>query len=237
MKNVFGVVVLVVVSAVSFSCVAKQDKATKPDMKTAPEKYSYMIGLDIGSSLKDLGVPLDTNAVIYGIYDILRNRPHLMNDSQLTEVKKEFSMQMQQVQMMKMKEAGDKNTGAGDSLLEANKKLPGVVTTASGLQYQVVKKGTGPKPKATDNVKVNYKGMFIDGREFDSSYKRGQPAEFPVNGVIPGWSEALQLMNVGSVYKLVIPANLAYGERGVPQGGIGPNAVLVFEVELMEIVK
>jgi FKBP-type peptidyl-prolyl cis-trans isomerase len=132
------------------------------------------------------------------------------------------------------KKESEANIAAGKKFLEENKKKKGVTVTASGLQYEVVKQGNGATPKATDTVKVHYKGTLLDGTEFDSSYKRGQPASFPVNGVIKGWTEALQLMKVGDTFKLVIPADLAYGERGAG-GMIGPNATLVFEVELLGV--
>lgn len=128
----------------------------------------------------------------------------------------------------------DKNKTAGDAFLAANKLKPGVVTLPDGLQYKVIKDGTGPKPTASDTVKVNYAGTLIDGTEFDSSYKRGQPASFPVNGVIPGWTEALQLMKVGSTWELYIPASLAYGANGAPPI-IGPNQTLIFKVELLDV--
>src|SRR6478735_5995613 len=134
----------------------------------------------------------------------------------------------------KQKQAGEKNKTDGTKFLEDNKKKPGVKTTASGLQYKVEKEGTGAQPKATDMVTVNYRGTLIDGTEFDSSYKRGQPATFPVNGVIKGWTEALQLMKQGAKYQLFIPANLAYGERAMGPD-IGPNSTLIFDVELQDV--
>src|SRR5213593_525626 len=133
----------------------------------------------------------------------------------------------------KQKAAADKNASEGTKFLEENKKKEGVKTTASGLQYKVVKEGTGAQPKANDTVTVNYRGTLINGTEFDSSYKRGEPATFPVNGVIKGWTEALQLMKVGSKYQLFVPSSLAYGERSVSPE-IGPNATLIFEVELLD---
>jgi FKBP-type peptidyl-prolyl cis-trans isomerase FklB len=142
----------------------------------------------------------------------------------------QFEKDMEQ----KQKELGEKNKTEGTKFLEENKKKPGVKTTASGLQYKVEKEGTGPQPKGTDMVTVNYRGTLIDGTEFDSSYKRGQPATFPVNGVIKGWTEALQLMKKGAKYQLFIPSNLAYGERAMGPD-IGPNSTLTFEVELMDV--
>jgi FKBP-type peptidyl-prolyl cis-trans isomerase len=227
---------LFVISATQFFCIAKQDNPSKPGLSTQAEKYSYMIGLDIGGSLKGLYTEIDYNALLWGIQDAVKDREHLMNDSTLGAIKQEFNMEMQSKQMAKMKTDGEKNVKDGEAFLAANKAKKGVIVTATGLQYSVIKEGTGPVPKVTDMVKVHYRGTLIDGKEFDSSIKRGQPVEFRVNGVIPGWTEALQLMKTGSKYKLVIPSNLGYGERGAGQD-IGPNAVLVFDVELLEIVQ
>lgn len=230
------VAALVIVSSTQFFCVAKQDFGGKPGLATPSEKYSYMIGLDIGGSLKGLYTEIDYNALLWGIMDVLKDRDHLMTDSALMVLKQEFNMEMQSKHMAKMKSDGEKNVKDGDAYLAENKKKKEVITTASGLQYTVIKEGTGPKPTASDVVKVHYKGTLVDGKEFDSSLKHGKPAEFQVNQVIPGWTEALQLMKTGSKYKLVIPPALGYGDRGAGPD-IGPNAVLVFEVELLEIVK
>jgi FKBP-type peptidyl-prolyl cis-trans isomerase len=226
---------LFIISSTQFFCIAKQDNATKPGLSTPSEKYSYMIGLDIGGSLKGLFTEIDYNALLWGIQDVMKEREHLMNDSALGALKQEFNMEMQSKHAAKMRTDGDKNVKDGEAFLAANKAKKGVIVTKSGLQYSVIKEGTGPVPKATDVVKVHYRGTLIDGKEFDSSIKRGQPVEFPVNGVIPGWTEALQLMKTGSKFNLAVPPNLAYGERGAGQD-IGPNAVLVFDVELLEIV-
>jgi FKBP-type peptidyl-prolyl cis-trans isomerase FkpA/FKBP-type peptidyl-prolyl cis-trans isomerase FklB len=144
---------------------------------------------------------------------------------------------MQAKQMAKMEEEAKKNIAAGDAFLAQNAKKPGVQTTASGLEYQVLTQGTGAKPQATDMVRVNYKGMLLDGKTFDSSYDRGEPATFPLNQVVPGWQEGIALMPVGSKYKFWIPSKLGYGEKGTPGGPIPPNATLVFEVELLDIAK
>lgn len=143
-------------------------------------------------------------------------------------------MAFQQEMSSKMKNLAEKNTKEGEAFLEANKKKSGVITLPSGLQYKILKEGNGAKPTATQTVKCHYRGTLIDGKEFDSSYKRGEPTEFPVGGVIKGWTEALQLMPVGSKWELYIPSTLAYGERGAGQT-IGPNAVLIFEIELLSI--
>src|SRR5206468_4290666 len=163
------------------------------------------------------------------IKDSIANKPQLTPD-QVKDVMAQFEKDIEQ----KQKQLGEKNKTEGAKYLEDNKKKPGVKATASGLQYKVEKEGTGPQPKATDMVTVNYRGTLIDGTEFDSSYKRGQPATFPVNGVIKGWTEALQLMKQGAKYQLFIPSSLAYGERAMGPD-IGPNSTLIFEVELQDV--
>ncbi|HWS27505.1 MAG TPA: FKBP-type peptidyl-prolyl cis-trans isomerase, partial [Xanthomonadales bacterium] len=160
----------------------------------------------------------------------------LMTEAEMQEVSNQFRTIVQTKRQAAQAKAATENKAKGDEFLAKNKTAPGVKTTESGLQYSVIKEGTGAKPKATDQVKVHYVGTLLNGTKFDSSIDRGQPATFPLNGVIPGWTEALQLMTVGSKYKLVIPGSLAYGEQGQPQGGIGPNEVLIFEVELLEIL-
>jgi FKBP-type peptidyl-prolyl cis-trans isomerase len=253
MKKVVVFVALAVFSAAQLSCGDKQ--GPKPEVKTPVQKYSYMVGTDFGkmieqniaNTVQSIGVPMDTAALKWGMQDVLQKREKLMTEAELASVKQAFDtlmqkkqkeMQMaQQEKQAQMSGNGPKNKEDGELFLAANKKKPGVTVTASGLQYEVIKKGTGVKPKATDKVKVHYVGTLIDGKEFDSSIKRGQPVEFPLNGVIPGWTEGLQLMPVGSKYKFVIPSKLAYGEAGAPQGGIGPNSVLIFEVELLDILK
>jgi FKBP-type peptidyl-prolyl cis-trans isomerase len=193
-----------------------------------------MIGLDMGAYLKNLGITIDRAALDQGIEDTLLARKQLMTKEDVMKLKEEFGKKMQEKQMSKAKAAGEKNAREGADFLAKNKTEKGVITTASGLQYTIIKEGKGPKPRSTDMVSVNYRGTLLDGKEFDSSYKRGQPATFPVTGVIPGWTEALQLMNAGSQAKLFIPANLAYGERGMGHD-IGPNSTLIFEIELLEI--
>jgi FKBP-type peptidyl-prolyl cis-trans isomerase FklB len=204
-----------------------QDKS--PQLKDQKDKVSYSIGLNIGFNLSRQKVEVNPDVLTAGIKDAIAGKPQLTPD-QVKDVMAQFEKDMEQ----KQKEAGEKNKTDGAKFLEENKKKPGIKTTASGLQYKVVKDGTGTPPKATDTVKVNYRGTLIDGTEFDSSYKRGQPVSFPVNGVIKGWTEALQLMKPGSKYQLFIPSSLAYGERSVSPD-LGPNATLIFEVELLEV--
>ncbi len=203
-----------------------QEKSTQ--LKDQKDKVSYSIGLQIGFNLGRQKVDISPDVLAAGIKDALAGKPQLTTD-QIKEVMTTFEKDMEQ----KQKEAGQKNKAEGTKFLEENKKKDGVKTTASGLQYKVLKEGSGAQPKKTDTVTVNYRGTLINGTEFDSSYKRGQPATFPVNGVIPGWTEALQLMKVGSKYQLFIPSNLAYGERAVGPD-IGANSTLIFEVELLD---
>jgi FKBP-type peptidyl-prolyl cis-trans isomerase FklB len=204
-----------------------QDKS--PQLKDQKDKVSYSIGLNIGFNLSRQKVEVNPDVLAAGIRDAIAGKPQLTTD-QVKDVMAQFEKDMEQ----KQKQAGEKNKTDGAKFLEDNKKKPGIKTTASGLQYKVEKEGTGTPPKATDTVKVNYRGTLIDGTEFDSSYKRGQPVTFPVNGVIKGWTEALQLMKPGSKYQLFIPSTLAYGERSVSPE-LGPNATLIFDVELLEV--
>ncbi|HEY7002558.1 MAG TPA: FKBP-type peptidyl-prolyl cis-trans isomerase [Candidatus Udaeobacter sp.] len=203
-----------------------QDKSTQ--LKDQKDKVSYSIGLQIGFNLSRQKVDVLPDLLVAGIKDAIAGKPQLTPE-QIKEVMSTFEKDMEQ----KQKELGEKNKAEGAKFLEENKKKEGVKTTASGLQYKVLKDGSGPQAKKTDTVTVNYRGTLISGTEFDSSYKRGQPATFPVSGVIPGWTEALQLMKVGSKYQLFIPSNLAYGERSVSPE-IGANSTLIFEVELMD---
>ena len=200
-----------------------------PQLKDQKDKVSYSIGMNIGFNLSRQKVDINPDILAAGIKDAISGKPQLTPD-QVKDIMAQFEKDMEQ----KQKEVGEKNKTEGAKYLEENKKKAGVKTTASGLQYKVVKDGTGAQPKATDMVTVNYRGTLIDGTEFDSSYKRGQPATFPVNGVIKGWTEALQLMKQGSKYQLFIPSTLAYGERAMGPD-ISPNSTLIFEVELQDV--
>jgi len=204
-----------------------QEKSTP--LKDTKDKVSYSIGLNIGFNLKKQNVSINPDTFVLGLKDALAGKPQ-MTDEQVKETMTAFEKEM----IDKQKAAGVKNGADGEKFLAENKKKEGVKTTASGLQYKVIKEGSGAQPKETDTVVANYRGTLIDGTEFDSSYTRGQPATFPLSGVIRGWTEALQLMKVGSKYQLFIPANLAYGERAMGSD-IGPNSTLVFEVELVGI--
>jgi FKBP-type peptidyl-prolyl cis-trans isomerase len=212
-------------------------QAAPPQLKTLDEQAAYAIGLDIGKSILADGAELNPDLVAKGLTDAMKKSKPLLTDAEIKEVMTAFSKAMQAKADAKAKTAGEKNMKDGAAFLAANKAKKGVKTTETGLQYEVLKGGDGASPKKTDVVRVHYHGTLMDGKVFDSSVERKEPAEFPVNRVIAGWTEALQLMKVGDKWKLTIPANLAYGERGTPGGPIPPNAVLVFEVELLEIVE
>jgi FKBP-type peptidyl-prolyl cis-trans isomerase FklB len=203
-------------------------------LKTQKDKVSYSIGLNIGSDFKQRAIEVDPDLLARGIKDAMSDAKPLLTEEEIQSVMTAFEQELKAKAIAHNKELGDKNMKEGEAYLAENKKKEGVVTLPSGLQYKVITAGTGKKPKATDTVTTQYRGTLIDGTEFDSSYKRGQPATFPVSGVISGWTEALQLMPVGSKWQLFIPSSLAYGPRGAGQM-IGPNSTLVFEVELLSI--
>jgi FKBP-type peptidyl-prolyl cis-trans isomerase FklB len=200
-------------------------------LKNQKDKISYIIGMDIGTNLKKQSIDIDSNILAKGVKDALAGMKPLLTEQEIQETMVAFQKEM----MVKQVEVAKKNKAEGEAFLTENKKKEGVKTLLSGLQYKVIKAGTGKKPKSTDTVTAHYRGTLINGSEFDSSYKRGQPATFPVSGgMIPGWTEALQLMEVGAKWQLFIPPNLAYGEQGAGRD-IGPNATLIFEIELVSI--
>ncbi|MFO7751158.1 MAG: FKBP-type peptidyl-prolyl cis-trans isomerase [Desulfobacteraceae bacterium] len=201
-------------------------------LKTEQEKISYALGINIGQNLKK-DVDVDIDAFFKGIKDS-QTEKSLLSDEEMKQTMMAFQKKMQQKQQVKMQKAAQQNKADGAAFLKANKKEEGVKTLESGLQYKVIKKGEGASPKASDTVKCNYKGTTIDGEVFDSSYKRGEPASFQVDGVIKGWTEALQLMKVGSKWELFIPSDLAYGDSGAGKA-IAPGSTLIFEVELLGI--
>lgn len=206
----------------------------KSALKDPKDKVSYSIGLDIGSTLKKQNIDVNADTLIQGLKDALTGAKPQLTEEQMKETMTAFSQELRQKQQAATQEASQKNATEGEKFLAENKKKPGVKTTASGLQYKVLKEGSGPSPKESDTVVTNYRGTLINGTEFDSSYKRNEPVTFPVNGVIKGWTEALQLMKKGSKYQLFVPAELAYGPRGAGQD-IGPNETLIFEVELVDV--
>jgi FKBP-type peptidyl-prolyl cis-trans isomerase FklB len=215
---------------------AKTHKATTSTLTltTKKQKVSYALGMNIGSNLHKQPVDLDPKILARGIEDAMAGGKTLLTEDEMRSVLTEAQAELKQQLEAKMKEESEANKKAGDAFLAANKTKEGVVALPSGLQYKVLTQGTGAKPTASDTVVCNYRGTLIDGSEFDSSYKRGQPATFPVKGVIPGWTEALQLMPVGSKWQLFVPADLAYGDQGRPPQ-ILPNSTLIFEVELLSI--
>ena len=200
-------------------------------LKNQKDKISYIIGMDIGTNLKKQSIDIDSNILAKGVKDALAGTKPLLTEQEIQETMVAFQKEM----MAKQAEVAKKNKAEGEAFLTENKKKEGVKTLSSGLQYKVIKAGTGKKPKSTDTVTAHYRGTLINGTEFDSSYKRGQPATFPVSGgMIPGWTEALQLMEEGAKWQLFIPSNLAYGEKGAGRD-IGPNATLIFEIEMVSI--
>jgi len=203
-------------------------------LSTQKEKQSYAIGMNLGENLKNQSVEVDTNLLLRGVKDTLAGGKTLLTVEEEHATLMELQGTMRKAQAEKMQKAAEKNKKEGDAFLAANKTKAGVVTLPSGLQYKILQAGTGPKPTATDTVSCNYRGTLIDGSEFDSSYKRGQPTTFPVSGVIKGWTEALQMMPVGSKWQLFVPASLGYGERAA-SALIGPNATLIFDVDLVSI--
>jgi FKBP-type peptidyl-prolyl cis-trans isomerase len=213
---------------------AKPRTQTPLVLKTDKDKVSYALGMNLGNNLHRDSIDIDTAILVRALKDALVGGKTLLTDTEARVALMQLQTQVRNKQMEKMKVVGEANKKEGNAFLAANKAKEGVVTLPSGLEYKILSQGTGPRPAPTDSVVCNYRGTLINGTEFDSSYKRGQPATFPVTGVIKGWTEALQLMPVGSKWQLFLPAELAYGERG-PSPEIGPNSTLVFEVELLSI--
>lgn len=212
---------------------ATTQSAAPLTLNTETEKFSYALGMNIGQGLHKQDVPVDPNILARGLKDVLAGKTQL-TEEEMRGALMQMQQTMQKKQQEKMQAASATNKKEGDAFLAANKSKEGVVTLPSGLQYKILQAGTGAKPTASDTVTCNYRGTLISGKEFDSSYKRGQPTSFPVSGVIKGWTEALQLMPVGSKWQLFIPPDLAYGDRGAG-ADIAPGATLIFEVELISI--
>jgi len=203
-------------------------------LKTEKEKVSYAMGMNFGTGLRKQSIDIDPAILARGLKDSFSNGKTLLTEDQMRAILIQLQNDQRKKQQELAQQLGDANKKEGMAFLEANKTKEGVITLPSGLQYKVLQEGTGPKPLPTDKVVCNYRGILLDNTEFDSSYKRGQPATFPVTGVIKGWTEALELMPVGSKWQLFVPAELAYGDRGAG-GQIGPGATLIFEVELLSI--
>jgi FKBP-type peptidyl-prolyl cis-trans isomerase FklB len=211
---------------------AKSSQVTT--LKDQKEKASYALGLNVGTSFKKQQIDIDPNLVAKGLTDAYTGAKPLLTESQIAGALNALKSETMAKQQGVASELAVKNKAEGEKFLAENKSKPGVTSLPSGLQYKVIQEGSGPKPTPSDVVVCHYRGTLLDGSEFDSSFKRGQPASFPVSGVIRGWTEALQLMPVGSKWQLFVPADLAYGERGAG-ADIGPNATLIFEVELVSI--
>ncbi|MDK9708357.1 MAG: FKBP-type peptidyl-prolyl cis-trans isomerase [Desulforhopalus sp.] len=209
--------------------------AETSELKTPKEKVSYAIGMEMGNSLKKNGVDANPDLLTKAIKDVLTGQKTQLTDQEAGAILTDLQKEMQGKRQESMKVLGEKNKTEGEAFLAENMKKEGVKSLPSGLQYKVINEGKGKSPSATDTVTVQYTGRLVDGTEFDSSYKRGEAATFALNGVIKGWTEALQLMKEGSKWQLYLPSNLAYGETGTVGGPIGPNAALIFDVELVSL--
>lgn len=235
MKPIFTALIVISLVAGMAACQKNAAKQEPTALETDKDKASYAIGMNMAQSLVRLKDEVNLDMVVKGLKDKASGGTLLIAEDESRTLLSDFSKKLREKQQLEREAAGKRNLEEGQAFLEANKAKEGVVTTESGLQYVVEKKGDGPIPTKEDRVKVNYKGTTIDGTEFDSSYKRETPATLAVTGVIKGWTEALLLMPVGSKYKLFVPSDLAYGPRGAGDR-IGPNAVLIFDVELLEIL-
>ncbi|MCP4151293.1 MAG: FKBP-type peptidyl-prolyl cis-trans isomerase [bacterium] len=238
--KIFLVIIVSVLMIAAAGCGGKVEEKPadqKLTLKTDKDKASYANGYNMGRYVKRDKDHLDIDVLIQGVRDGF-NGPgkEQIPEAEMQKVLRDFQQKMGKARQEKQKIQGGKNIAEGEAFLKENATKEGVIVTKSGLQYKVLTEGTGPQPKATDQVEVHYKGTLIDGTDFDSSYKHGKPATFPLNRVIPGWTEGVQLMKVGAKYKFFLPSNIAYGKRGSGPV-IGPNAVLVFEIELLSIGK
>jgi FKBP-type peptidyl-prolyl cis-trans isomerase FklB len=229
----FSALMLFVISGITTA--QDDDKSASATAKwSESQKISYILGTQIGNFSKQSDLDVNLDLFAQGLNDVVKGSELAMTQGEIGSFMASFQQKAQEKAQTAMEAAGTENTRKGLAFLGANKKKVGVKETASGLQYKVITEGEGAKPKATDKVKVHYSGTLIDGKEFDSSYKRNQPAEFGLGQVIKGWTEGLQLMNVGSKYELYIPSGLAYGLNGPPS--IGPSQTLIFTVELLDII-
>jgi FKBP-type peptidyl-prolyl cis-trans isomerase len=239
MRNLTRISSVILISSGLFACGnggTGQTSSQSPTLTTLEQKASYSFGVDVAQRLRAQGIKLDINALNAGITDAYTDSELALNDEERVEAKMAFQAQLRESMMKEQAQAGEKNLAEGKAFLEENAKKPGVITTESGLQYKIITTGDGEQPKETDTVTTHYKGTLIDGREFDSSIARGQPASFPVKGVIKGWTEALQLMHVGDKWQLFIPSDLAYGPSKRSEL-IEANSTLIFELELLSVDK
>ena len=217
---------------------APEEASSAAELKldTSKNRISYTIGVNIGQDFKAQDMDVDPDVLLMGLKDVLAGKELQLTDEEMVQEVQNFQQEMQAKMVAEMEEQATRNKAEGESFLAENAKQEGVVVTESGLQYKILEPGEGDAPGPADLATVHYRGTLIDGTQFDSSYDRGQPATFPVGGVIPGWTEALQLMKPGAKWQLFIPAELAYGDRGAGQD-IGPNATLLFDVELISVEK
>lgn len=207
-----------------------------PPPVVAKDKVGYLVGADVGRSLAPIKDEIEFAVFAQGLRTLLANGKPLLTEAEMNTLRQGFVQRMQVRMQAQAAQAAGKNAAEGAAFLATNKTVKGVFTTPSGLQYMVLRQGNGKRPLPTDRVRVSYQGTLLDGTVFDSSYERGQPAEFALNQVITGWTEGLGLMPIGAKYRFWIPGSIAYGDKGMPQGGIGPNATLVFDVELLGIL-
>lgn len=232
MPNFYRSTSLIALTLGLYAC--NQDTGNKQPLETLEQKASYSFGVDVATRLKQQGIELDINALNRGITDAYNGTELALGDEEQLQAKTSFQTQLRDELLKKQTAAAETNVAAGKAFLEENAKKEGVITTESGLQYKVLTSGDGKQPKETDTVTTHYRGTLIDGREFDSSYKRDKPASFPVKGVIKGWTEALQLMQVGDKWQLFVPSDLAYGPSKRSEL-IEANSTLIFEIELLGI--
>lgn len=225
---------LLMVLLLSAPVMAAEEQGGEVELQTFEQKLSYAMGLNVGFYLKSLGGQIDKNLLRKGLDDAYSGAKPLLTAEEATQIHEQFREQQRDEKVKRLAALNEKNSAAAMKFLAENKKEQGVVVTDSGLQYMVIKKGSGPVPGENDTVKVHYKGTLLDGTEFDSSYDREKPVEFELARVVPGWREALCLMNVGAKYQIFLPPELGYGERGYPPL-VEPGSLLVFEVELLDV--
>jgi FKBP-type peptidyl-prolyl cis-trans isomerase len=234
MKSITTIVIALMLAMSVISCKTTKNACNaKPELKTSLDTISYIIGADIGMNLKKNGIEVNNDVFQYAFKIGTAGNDSLFSEEQKQKIMDQYQQEMQKKIQQKSSEAAEVNKKEGTKFLEENKTKPGVITTASGLQYKIIKEGEGISPLGDNTVKVNYEGKLVSGKKFDSSYDRGEPVEFPVNGVIKGWTEALLLMKPGAVWELYIPYELAYGEQGYMD--IPPAATLIFKVELISV--